>query len=419
MIGLIDCNNFYASCERIFRPDLEGKPIVVLSNNDGCVIARSYEAKALDIPMGLPLFKCKDIIERNNVKVFSANFALYGDISNRIMNIIAEMAEKIEIYSIDEAFIEVPISDEAKLQEFGKALFNEILKCTGVSVSIGFATSKSLAKVANKIAKKQRNSKQVFVINNEEARIDALKNTSIEDVWGIGRQYAKRLRGIGIDRAYAFTQLGDAYVKKEFSIVGLRLKQDLLGTPVINTEDLPKRKTISVTRTFERDYKSYEELRERTVSFACSIAAKLRKQDSCCSSLIVFAMTNRFRTEHKQYYNSSFIQLPEASNSNFVLAKYSEQALKSIFRYGLAYKRAGVIACDICDSDAVQTSLFTENNFEGEARIMEAIDKINQKFGRHSIVLASQDIKREWKMKQDFLSPKYTTNIDDIISVKI
>ncbi len=419
MIGLFDCNNFYASCERIFRPDMEGKPIVVLSNNDGCVIARSNEAKALGIPMGAPMFKYKDIIQENNINVFSANFTLYGDISNRVMSIASEMEPNIEIYSIDEAFMNVKINNDDKLFEFGEKLYKEIKKATGITVSIGFAPSKSLAKVANKIAKKNKEKIPVFIINDDKQREDILKNVVVEDIWGIGRQYAKKLRNIGIDKAYDFTQLGDAYVKKEFSVVGLRLKNDLLGKPTIKFEDIKKKNNITVTRTFDKNYKTFEEVRERVASFASSIAYKLRKQNSCTGSLIVFVMTNRFRNDLKQYYNSAYIQLPEPSNSNFTLAEYAERALKSIFREGYYYKRAGVLACNICDTAVAQTALFHQNNYVQDTKAMDAIDLINRKFGRHTIVLASQDIDREWKMNQEFLSPKYTTNIDDIIKVKI
>lgn len=417
MIGLIDCNNFYASCERIFRPDLEGRPIVVLSNNDGCVIARSLEAKALGIPMGSPLFKCREIIEKHNVKVFSANFALYGDISNRIMNITNEMVQKLEIYSIDEAFIEVPLKDETVLVEFGAKLIKRIKQCTGVTVSIGFAPSKSLAKMGNKIAKKTMKFPQVCVLSDEDNRNQALKNTVIEDVWGIGRQYSKKLRELGVDNAFDFTRLGDSFVTKHLSVVGLRLKRDLLGEDIIIMADQPKRKNISVTRTFDYDYSSYDEVRERVVSFAAQIGRKLRQQSSNCSSLIVFVMSNRFKSN--RYFNSSCIQLAEPTNSNIALAEAAEKALKTIFREGFTYKKAGVLACDISDANAIQTSLFSDNTAERDANLMQAIDIINSKYGRHSIVLASQDKQSEWKMNQNYLSPRYTTVIDDIITAKL
>lgn len=417
MIGLIDCNNFYASCERIFRPDLEGRPIVVLSNNDGCVIARSQESKALGIPMGAPLFKCREIIEKHNVKVFSANFALYGDISNRIMNITNEMVQKLEIYSIDEAFIEVPLKDETELADFGAKLIKRIKQCTGVTVSIGFAPSKSLAKMGNKIAKKTMKFPQVCVLADEDKRDQALKNIAIEDVWGIGRQYSKKLRSFGVDNAFDFTRLGDSFITKHLSVVGLRLKRDLLGEDVIITADLPKRKNISVTRTFDHDYSSYDEVRERVVSFAAQIGRRLRQQSSNCSSLIVFVMSNRFKSN--RYFNSSCIQLAEPTNSNIALAEAAEKALKTIFRDGFTYKKAGVLACDISDANAIQTSLFSDNTAERDANLMQAIDIINSKYGRHSIVLASQDKKSEWKMNQNYLSPRYTTVIDDIITIAL
>lgn len=418
MIGLFDCNNFFASCERLSRPDLEGKPIIVLSSNDGCIIARSNEAKDIGIPMGAPMFKYKDIIAENNINVFPANFTLYEKISNKVMQIATEMEPNIEVYSIDEAFMNVKINDDKKLFEFGEKLYQEIKKSTGITASVGFATSKALAKVANKIAKKNRLQTPVYIINDDKQREEILKNVAVEDIWGIGRQYAKKLRGIGIDKAYDFTQLGDAYLRKEFSVVGLRLKNDLLGKPTIQFSKVKKRRNLIISRTFEKNYTTFEEVRERVVSFASAIAYKLRKQNSCVGSLIVYLMTNRFRNDLKQYYNSTYIQLPEPSNSNFILAEYAERALTSIFREGYYYKRAGVLACNICDTNVAQTALFHQNDFQQDTSAMKAIDLINRRYGNHTIVLASQDIKKKWEMNKGFFTPKYTIE-DEIPPLKL
>ncbi len=292
MFGLLDCNNFYASCERVFRPDLNGKPVVVLSNNDGCVIARSNEAKAVGVPMGAPAFQYHELFKQHNVAVFSANFALYGDMSMRVMKILASYCPKIEIYSIDEAFVDLNDFPESNLQEFGQMLVKKIYKSTGIPVSIGFAPTKTLSKVANRIAKKYpKETLSSHVINSEVLRVKALKWLAVEDVWGIGRQHSKRLQTINVKTAYDFTQLSEIYFKRHMSIVEERLKQELMGIPSIQMEKPRAKKSIATTRTFERNYTSFEQLKERIVTFAISCAEKLRKQKSCSLSLMVFVNT--------------------------------------------------------------------------------------------------------------------------------
>jgi len=259
MFALVDCNNFYASCERVFRPDLIGKPIVVLSNNDGCIIARSNEAKALKIPMGAPAYQYEKIFTENNVQVFSANFVLYGDMSSRVMNILSSYSPDIEIYSIDEAFLKLNGFEKFNLQTYGQKIQRRVTKWTGIPVSVGIAPTKALAKVANRIAKKYpEKTKSVYLIDSEEKRIKSLKWLKIEDVWGIGRQHAKKLNAIKVNTAYDFTQLDDSWVRKNMAIVGLRLKQDLQGIPVLDLEELQAKKNIAVTRSFEKNYTELE-----------------------------------------------------------------------------------------------------------------------------------------------------------------
>lgn len=419
MFALVDCNNFYASCERVFRPDLNGKPIVVLSNNDGCVIARSNEAKAVGIPMGAPAFEYEKLFTTHQVQVFSANFPLYGDMSQRVMTILEEYSPDIEIYSIDEAFLKLKGFEHFNLQEYGETMQKKVTKWTGIPISVGIASTKALAKLANRIAKKYaQKTKGTYIIDTEAKRLKALKWLSIEDVWGIGRQHSKRLKALNVHTAYEFTQLEDEWVRKYLSIVGLRLKKDLEGIPTLDLEEAQPKKNIATTRSFETNYTEFEQLKERVVTFAVSCGEKLRKQNSCCNSLMVFIHTNGHRKDLPQYNRNIVIQLPFPTNSSIELAKFATQALKQIFKPGFHYKKAGVIVQDFTPVNNLQLNLFN-NSDERHIALMKAIDTINQAYGQHKIRLAAQDNKRVWKMKQEKLSPRYTTKLSDIITIHL
>lgn len=419
MFALIDCNNFYASCERVFRPDLIGKPIVVLSNNDGCVIARSNEAKAIGIPMGAPAFEYEKLFKEHDVHVFSSNFALYGDMSNRVMTILSEYSPEVEIYSIDECFLKLKGFEFYNLQEYGCAMRVKVTKWTGIPISIGIAPTKALAKVANRIAKKYtERTNGVYIIDSEEKRIKALKWLKVEDVWGIGRQHAKRLNARNVLSAFDFTQLPDAWVKKNMTVVGLRLKHDLQGVPTLDIEQMQNKKNIATARSFECNYTEYEQLAERISTFAASCAAKLRKQNSCCNSMMVFIHTNLHRRDLPQYSRNIVIKLPFATNSSIELSQFATQALKVIFKQGYQYKKAGVIIQDFTPENQMQTTLFDSRD-ERHVSLMKVVDEMNLLHGQQKIRLASQDQKRIWKMKQAKLSPRYTTNLDDIITIKV
>lgn len=419
MFALIDCNNFYASCERVFRPDLIGKPIVVLSNNDGCVIARSNEAKAVGIPMGAPAFQYAQLFEQHKVQVFSANFALYGDMSQRVMTLLSEYSPDVEIYSIDEAFLKLRGFEYFHLPSYGTEMRERVTKWTGIPVSVGIAPTKALAKVANRITKKYpKETGGVYVIDTEVKRIKALKWLQIEDVWGIGRKHAKRLRAIGVNTAHDFVQLDDNWVRKYLSVVGLRLKMDLMGIPTLDLEETQRKSSIATTRSFEKNYTQFEELRERVSTFAVSCAEKLRKQQSCCNSLMVFIHTNGHRKDLPQYSRNVLVKLPFATNSAMELSNFATQALKHIFKEGYSYKKAGVIVQDFTPEDVPQLRLF-ENRDERHIPIMKAIDKMNALYGQQKIRLGTQDSKRVWKMRQEQLSPNYTTRLSDIITVHV
>jgi DNA polymerase V len=418
MYGLIDCNNFYASCERVFRPDLNGKPVVVLSNNDGCVIARSNEAKKLGIPMGAPAFQHEELFSENNVQVFSANFVLYGDMSARVMSIVASFVPDMEVYSIDEAFLLFDGFENFDLAEYGQKIRQAVYKSTGIPVSIGFAPTKALAKAANRIAKKfSEITSGVYAIDNEEKRIKALKWLPVEDVWGIGSQHALRLNNLGIKRAWDFTLLGDNWVRKNMSVVGLRLKKELEGESTLELEKGKARKNIATTRSFEEYYTTLEQLNERVVTFSVTCAEKLRKQKSNACSLMVFLLTNYHRQDLPQYQRNIVIKFPFATNSGIEIARFASEGLKKIFKEGYLYKKAGVIVMDIIPENPVQLNIFEDRN-PRHLPLMKVIDRINRTVGNHKVKLASQDLNRTWKMHQERLSPRYTTRLDEIIVVK-
>jgi DNA polymerase V len=419
MIALIDCNNFYASCQRVFEPHLIGKPVVILSNNDGCVIARSNEAKALGIPMGAPAFEYKKLFEENNVYVYSSNYALYGDMSSRVMNILSTFSPEIEVYSIDEAFLRFVGFNYLNIEEYGKTIQRTVTKGTGIQISVGFAPTKALAKVANKIAKKYpERTKSVYVIDTEEKRIKALKWTKIEDVWGIGRKHAKRLQAKNIINAYQFTQLSDDWVRKEMSVVGLRLKHELQGKPTLDMDAPKSKKMIATTRSFEKMHTKIEDIAERVSTFTASCAEKLRKQNSHCNMIMVFVHTNYFRKDQPQYSRNIIIKTDFPTNSTIELNHYAQIGLKAIFRKGYHYKKAGVIVMGLTPNNETQLSLFNTSNPKHQP-LMSVIDKMNKSYGKNKVKFATQSLGRQWKMKQEKLSNCYTTKMEEIIKIKI
>lgn len=417
MFCLADVNNFYASCESLFRPDLIGKPICVLSNNDGCVIARSNEAKLIGIPMGAPAFEWEKVFKEHQVHVFSANFALYGDMSNRIMNVLGEFSPEMEVYSIDEIFLDLHGFECFNLWEYGKKMRAKVLQYTGMPISIGIAPTKALSKLANRIAKKYPQFESVYIMDTEDKIIKALKWLKIGDVWGIGRQHGKRLEAMNVKTAFDFVNLNDGVVRKLMGVVGLRLKHDLDGKPTLILDEIKAKKNISTTRSFDRNYTELKDLEERVTSFAVSCAEKLRKQNSECSSIMVFLLSNRFRQDLEQYSANVVIDLPYSTSSSIIIARYAVFALKRIFREGYHYKKAGVILNDFTPKNQKQLTFF-EGDDKRHSALMETVDKINASFGQQKIKLASQDLKKLWKMKQERLSPRYTTRLSDIVTVK-
>ncbi|MFV0183672.1 Y-family DNA polymerase [Empedobacter falsenii] len=420
MYALIDCNNFYASCERVFNPTINGKPVVVLSNNDGCVIARSNEAKDLQIPMGAPAFEYEHNFRSNNIHVFSSNYALYADMSNRVMTILKSYCPDIEIYSIDEAFLLFKGFDQYDLSKYAQEIKETIYKITKIPVSIGVAKTKALAKVANRIAKKfPQHHNGVYIMDSNEKTEKALKWLKCEDIWGIGRQLSKRLSYIGCRNAYDFTLLEDEYIRRNFSIVELRLKKELRGESVLKLEEIQRKKSITTTRSFEKTINDYGNLKERVATFAISCAEKLRKEQSKCNIITVFVMTNRFDEKQSFVSNTLSTTLDFDSNSSIVLSKAALFLLdKLVPTEGKVpdYKKAGVIVSAITPDNQAQLNMFHSESPKHKA-LMKVMDRLNANYGDHTLKIASQDLRRKWKMKQERLSPCYTTQITDILNV--
>ena len=419
MFALIDCNNFYASCERVFQPHLNGKPVVILSNNDGCVIARSNEAKSLGIPMGAPAFKYKEVFQKNKVQIFSSNFTLYGDISNRVMSIISRYVPDVEIYSIDEAFIKFDGFSEDETNEKCRDIIKTILKWTGIPVSIGLAPTKSLAKVANRIAKKYSTRTNGFYsINNNEKRIKALKNISAGNIWGIGFQNEKKLLRVNVKSGMDFVNLPDQWVKKNMSIIGLKLKKELEGIPTLNIEEGKiDKKSIATTRSFESEISSLTDLIERITTFSVVASKKLRRQNSECNMISVFIRSNPFKQTDDKYHFSLTGSLPFSTNSSIEISKFAVKLLTKIYSKNKSYKKAGIILMGLSPQSSRQFSLF-DQNIDKQKKLMRSIDNIDNKYGLYKVRLASQDQKRIWKMKRQKLSRNYTTEIDEVLIVK-
>jgi DNA polymerase V len=419
MYALVDCNNFYASCERVFQPQLVGKPIVILSNNDGCIIARSDEAKALGIPMGAPEFKVRQELKEKSIQVFSSNYPLYGDLSNRVMKILEGFTPHTEPYSIDEAFMNFNGMTISDFHDYGLQMKKRIMKWLSIPVSVGFAETKALSKVANKIARKfPERTKGVYVIDTEEKRIKALKWTKIEDVWGIGFRLTKKMKARNINTAYDFTlPHNKAFIKSEMGVVGLRLKYELEGQSVLEL-DVPKdKKTIAVTRSFAGNITTLDEMKERVSTFATVCAEKLRKQKSCCHSVILYLRKDKYKNDNQRYNFYKMETLAFASNSSITLSNLAVKMLKSIFEAGEIYKKAGVIVTAIIPENQKQFHLFEEENPK-HLKLMKVMDDYYKKTGERKIRLGSQDLQRTWKMKQEHLSRKYTTNFNEILEIK-
>lgn len=419
MFGLCDCNNFFVSCERVFDPSLNGRPVVVLSNNDGCVVSRSNEAKALGIKMGQPLYQIRDFINKYEVKVCSSNYHLYGDMSQRVMATLKQHAPAIEIYSIDEAFLLLEGDSTEKLKRYGEELARTVRRNTGIPVSIGMSQTKTLAKIASKLCKKYPKLNSACLMYKEEDITKVLDKFAIGDVWGIGRRHGKMLAECGIHTAAQFTALSETWVQNRMGITGVRTWLELKGTPCIefSHEDSDKQ-SITVSRSFSKELYEFEEVKETVTTFASIVAEKLRRQHSVAQELQVYIITNRHRNDKPQYYECGQILFPTATDSTLEIVKAATAELKRIFRKGYGYKKSGVRVGRISPANTVQATLFDTIDRPKHKRLMETIDRINAGMGRESIRLVTQGTITD-HTNREHLSPQYTTKWDEILVVKV
>ncbi len=420
MFALADCNNFFASCERVFRPDLQGKPVIVLSNNDGCAIARSNEAKSLGIKMGAPLFKIRDIVERHHVAVFSGNMALYGDMSQRVRWVLEEYAPSVEAYSIDECFLDLRGVTNTDFDAYAKEISAQCWRQTSIPVSVGIAPTKTLAKIASKLCKHYPKLRGGCYMHRPQDIEKVLRKFPIEDVWGIGRRSAPKLNDRGVHTAYDFTQLPENVVHSMLGITGVRTWKELKGTPCIEFEDgFEAKQSICVSRSFSSEIYEAKELQEQIANFASSMAEKLRKQGSVAAEMVVFAYTNRFKESLPQTYSNALISLETPTADLRTIVSRAVRALNNVFKEGYGYKKAGVIATKILPESSVMHSLFEDTAaIEREQKITSALDSINATFGKGTIRLAIQG-SGKIKSSSDNQSPHYTTKWSDIPKVSI
>ena len=415
-IALIDCNSFYVSCERLFNPKIQKVPVVVLSNNDGCVISRSIEAKRIGIKMGEPYFKVKELVKKNNVQIFSSNYALYGDISRRVMKVLRGFSDKIEIYSIDEAFIDLSHVNNELVEDYGKKIKERVLKWTGIPTSVGISNTKTLSKVANHVAKKNK-AGVVFLKDNID---EVLKNFDISNVWGVGKQLSKLYLKNGIDNALKLKNISNSWVKKSTNVLGAKTVMELRGIPCIDLEtEETKRKSCCVSRSFGKKVQSLEKLKESVTTHCLNAAEKIRNDNQTTRSITVFIRTSPFDKNRRYYSNSFTIDLPIATNNSLELVKTAIAGLVKIYKYGYFYQKAGIILSKLNEAGEKELNLLTPILENKSQKLMKAMDSTNSKYGRNVISVAQAGINNSWKMRREHSSRIDTASFDSLPKISI
>ena len=415
-IALVDCNSFYVSCERLFNPKIQKKAVVVLSNNDGCVISRSKEAKEIGIKMGEPYFKVKELVKRNKIEVYSSNYALYGDISRRVMKVLKTFSPKVEIYSIDEAFIDLSFMDEKGVEDYGSEIRSRVLKWTGIPTSVGIACTKTLSKIANHIAKKEK----AGVIYLNENIDEKLKKFPIEDVWGVGKQLSKFYYKNNISNAYDLKNVSNTWVKKGTNVLGAKTAMELRGIPCIDLQiDQEKRKNCCVSRSFGRKVKDINELEESVITHCLNAAEKIRADDQIVKTITVFIRTSPFDKNKKYYSNSKTIDLAIPSSNSIELIKNAIKALTDIYKYGYSYQKAGIILSGLKDANQNDQNLLTPLLENKSKKLMKAIDYTNTKYGRYAISIAQAGLSKGWKMRREHSSKIDTASFDSLPKIRV
>ncbi len=427
---LVDCNNFYVSCERVFDPRLLGKPVIVLSSNDACVIARSNEAKSLGIAMGVPVYAVAPLIKKHSVLVYSSNYPLYGDMSSRVMQTLASFATDIEIYSVDEAFLFLSerdvhvssstISKSDYYEKYARFIKGQVKKRTGIPVSIGIGPTKTLAKAANKLVKKNPSLEGVFDITDRDDIDDLLAMIEVGDVWGIGRQYSRLLKSKGIMTAKDFKYLSDEWVRKNMTVVGLKTLQEMRGVSCISLQEAPEpKKSIVVSRLFGKSITDLTTLKEPVADYVLIAAEKLRNQNSLTSRMTVFTVTNKYH-DPTQYFKSASYELPLATNYSPLLIDAAHHCLESIVQKGLTYRKVGVMLTDIVPEEFLQMSTLEEmGDITRQKQVMSTLDVVNRKWGKRTLSYAAAGTAQSWKMKQLKKSACFTTNWHELLTIAL
>ena len=415
-IALVDCNSFYVSCERLFNPKIRRKPVVVLSNNDGCIVSRSNEAKALGIKMGEPYFKAKDIIIKNKVEVFSSNYSLYGDLSRRVMRTLKRFNSDIEVYSIDEAFIDLSNFPDNEVEDVGKEIRATVLKWTGIPTSIGIAKTKTLSKVANHIAKKKKTGITSFIgVENIDP---ILEKVEINDVWGVGRQLTKFYHKNGIYNAKQLKNKSNTWIKKNSNVLGSRTAMELRGISCIDLEKTrSKRKSCVVSRSFGRRVEKYQELREAVANYCLNASEKIRSESLSTKSITVFIRTSPFQSRFGYYSNSKTIDFPIATNNSIEIVKTALIALDNIFKNGYRYQKAGVLLTGLSESNNNKNLFSSEKDYK-ISNLMKSIDNTNYRYGRSTLSLASAGVNKRWNMKREHSSKIDTADFYCLPTIK-
>lgn len=419
MVGLIDCNNFFVSCERVFNPALRDRPVVVFSNNDGCAVSMSIEAKALGIKRGDPMFKIADLCESHGVGMLSGNHRLYGDMSSRVMATIASKVEKMEIYSIDEAFLSFEGLPNDGLVEYGREIVRDVRRSTGIPTSLGIAPTKTLAKVASRFAKLYAGYHNCCMIDSEQKRRKALELTAVKEVWGIGRRLSKKLAEYGIASALQLAELDKTTVERLFSMTGEKTWRELNGEPCVDFQPFePARKQLCCSRSFSKGLTSIDDLSAAIASFAAVVGRKLREKHLCAASMSVFIHTDSFKKYDLQYFNSAHHSLVEPTADTMTLTECASDCLKAIFRKGYSYKKAGVLIAETVDAEHIQQSLFGNNaDRERRSRLMSTMDDINHRNGTNDIIHTASYRPIDNYVRREHMSRLFTTRMTDIISI--
>jgi DNA polymerase V len=415
VFALIDANNFYASCEQVFDPKLRGKPVIILSNNDGCVVSRSLEARKLGIKMGVPLFQIEQIIDAHDVQVFSSNYPLYGDVSNRLMAVLQEFTPEVEIYSIDEGFMNLAGIHCESYQALGKAIQERVYKNTCVPVTVGIGETKTLAKVANYIAKKSERAAGVLDLARSRFQEEALRRTPADEIWGIGPAYSKLLKENGINTALELRDADLGWARKALTVVGARIVLELRGIRCLSLEVCPRpRKSVTVSRSFPVAIEKLEELKEAVAVFSSRASEKLRRDNLAAGAITVFVETSRFVQEAEHYANSATLELIYPTDDTQELLQNALFALRKVFRPGLEYRRAGVLLSGLAPARELTGRLFDNETMVKFRRVMPVMDTLNAKYGRGTLRFATARPNGRWKTKAARSSPHYTTRLSDI-----